>query len=471
MSDTSRATPGLRAVGVHETRKATAIAFFAWTVAVYDFILFGTLLPDISDAFDWSTSHALLISTLVSVGVFIVFMFVGPLVDKLGRRKGMITSVTGTALSSAATAATMSGAYLVGVRSVSGLGLAEQSVNATYLNELYALTEDKKIKRNQGFVYSIVQTGWPLGALLAAGFVAIVIAIFGEDSWRIAFALATIPALLIALWCRSLKESPQFLMQQQIRQLRKDGNVTEATRLERVLGLDSDERAAPFKRIFQGKHLRNTIVLSLAWLFNWFGIQTFSVLGTTVLQEGKDIPAQNALMLVVVSNIVGALGYLTAGFLGDRLGRKKVISGGWMLGGLCFAIMLLGPSSTGFVLVTYMAGLFFLLGPYAAIMFFQAECFDTDCRATGSTFIGAMSQPGAIVGGFILTGMTAASITFSTAALVVGALGTFVSGIVMLAAKHIAPAQHDAGADSLLHEGVPMVPLHHGDLKEMEDAS
>ncbi len=467
----STAPPTLRPVGVKETRRATSIAFFAWTVAVYDFILFGTLLPDIGKAFDWTTSHALLISTLVSIGTFIVVMLVGPLVDRLGRRKGMITSVAGTALSSAATAATMSGAYLVGVRSISGLGLAEQSVNATYLNELYALTEDKKIKRNQGFVYSMVQTGWPLGALLAAGFVAIVIAIFGEDSWRIAFALATVPALIVALLCRKLKESPQFLLQQQARQLRKDGNTDEAARLEKVLGLDSEEQAAPLKRIFQGKHLRNTIVLSVAWIFNWFGIQTFSVLGTTVLQEGKDIPAQNALMLVVVSNIVGAMGYLTAGYLGDRIGRKKVITGGWMLGGICFAIMLLGPASTAFVLVTYMAGLFFLLGPYAAIMFFQAECFDTDCRATGSTFIGAMSQPGAIIGGFILTGMTAASMAFSTAALLVGALGTFVSGLIMLAAKHVAPAQHDAGIDSLLHEGVPMVPLHHGDLEEMENAS
>jgi hypothetical protein len=84
-------------------------------------------------------------------------------------------------------------------------------------------------------------------------------------------------------------------------------------------------------------------------------------------------------------------------------------------------------------------GLFFLLGPYAAIMFFQAECFDTDCRATGSAFIGAMSQPGAIISGFILTGLTAASIGYSTAAFWVGAIGTVVSGVVVLGAHKVAP--------------------------------
>ena len=54
-----------------------------------------------------------------------------------------------------------------------------------------------------------------------------------------------------------------------------------------------------------------------------------------------------------------------------------------------------------------------LIGPFAAIMYFQAECFDADCRATGSTFIVSMSQPGAVIG------------------------GVFVAGLVMLAARKV----------------------------------
>lgn len=441
---------GLRTVGVKETRRATKIAFFAWTIAVYDFILFGTLLPRIGESFGWDTSQALLTSTLVSIGTFVVVMLVGPLVDKLGRRKGMIITVAGTAASSAATAATFGAASLIGVRSISGLGLAEQSVNATYLNELYAVTEDEKVKRNQGFVYSMVQTGWPIGALTAAGFVAVVTAVFGADSWRIAFLLATIPAIVVALLCRRIKETPQFEATQELKRLRDQGRSAEAAAFAEATGLSGEKQAAPFKRIFHGVHLRNTLVLSLAWFVNWFGIQTFSVLGTTVLETGKGIDASNALLLVIGSNLVGALGYLTHGWLGDRLGRKKVIVGGWVLGGIFFAAMLLGPSDSFYVLFTYMAGLFFLLGPYAAIMFFQAECFEQDCRATGSTFIGAMSQPGAIVGGFILTGLVAAAVPFSTAALWVGAVGTLVSGLVMLFAKQVPTAHRDTPENTLV---------------------
>ena len=160
-----------------------------------------------------------------------------------------------------------------------------------------------------------------------------------------------------------------------------------------------------------------------------------------MLESGKGIDATNTLLMVVVSNVVGALGYLAHGWAGDRFGRRNTIAVGWLLAGVFFAAMLLGPSTTGFVIVTYMMGLFFLLGPYAAILFLQAECFTTDCRATGSSFIGAMSQPGAIIGGFILTGLTAAAVPYANAALYVGAVGAVISAVVVLFVRKVASTE------------------------------
>jgi putative MFS transporter len=45
-------------VGVRATRKATSIAFFAWLFAVFDYIMFGTLLPQISSSFGWDDATA-----------------------------------------------------------------------------------------------------------------------------------------------------------------------------------------------------------------------------------------------------------------------------------------------------------------------------------------------------------------------------------------------------------------------------
>jgi MFS transporter, putative metabolite:H+ symporter len=439
-ADPSSARPGTAAspwakhvVSVRETRKGTAFALLAWIFAVYDFILFGTLLPAIADDMGWSSATATGVSTAVSVGTALVVLGVGPVVDRIGRRKGMLVTVSGTAVASGLTALTMSAAYLVGVRSIAGLGLAEQGVNTTYLNEIYAVSEDEVIKRHRGFVYSIVQGGWPLGVLTAAGFAALFLPLVG---WRGCFLLATFPALVIVLLRRKLRETPQFLISQQVRRLKQEGRDDAADALSAEYGLTTG-RATPLVEIFSGQARRNTLVLSVAWVANWFGILTFSILGTTVLTEGKGVDFADALVMFVIINLVAFSGYLFHGWAGDRFGRRNVIALGWLVSSVLFALMLLVADSDVTVVALYSFGMFFLVGPYAALLFYMGECYETDCRATGASFLNAMSQPGAIVAGLIITAMLAAGVTWSHAALYVGVVGTFVSGLVMLGARQV----------------------------------
>lgn len=441
----SAATPGTAAgtvtgparsfprVGVRATRKATVIAFLAWLFAVYDYILFGTLLPEMSTHFGWDSATASFVSTLISVGTAIVALGVGPLVDRIGRRKGMILTVAGTALASAATAVTPGAGYLVGVRALGGLGLSEQAVNATYLNEIYAVTEDEKIKKRRGFVYSLVQGGWPLGVLLAAAFVAVFLPLVG---WRGCFLLAVFPAAVIALTRRGLKESPQFELELRLRALRKEGRTDEAAVLARSYGVEEQPKA-PLAAIFRGTALRNTLVLGLAWIVNWFGIQVFSVLGTTVLTEGKHVSFTGSLVMLIVINAVGYLGYVFHGWIGDRVGRRNVIGFGWIASGIFFTLTLTVAHGTFAVVALYSLGMFFLVGPYAALLFYMGECYDTGCRATGTAFLNALSQPGAIVAGLIVTALLASGTGWNTAALLVGAIGTSLSGLVMFAARKV----------------------------------
>jgi MFS family permease len=430
-STANAATSVLPRFGVKDTRRATVLAFLAWTFAVYDYILFGTLLPEMSKTFGWDTATASLVSTLVSVGTAVVALAIGPVVDWIGRRRGMILTVAGTAVSSAASAATPGIGFLVGIRALSGLGLSEQAVNATYLNEIYAVTEDEKIKKRRGLVYSLVQGGWPLGVLIAVAFVAVFLPLVG---WRGCFLLAFFPAVIIALLCRKLKESPQFELELKLRAMRKEGKGAEADALAASYGLVKQESGG-LVAIFQGKALRNTLVLGLAWIVNWFGIQVFSVLGTTVLTEGKGVSFTGSLLMLIVINAVGYLGYIFHGWAGDRFGRRNVIAVGWLVSGVLFSLTLTVAHGTFAVVVLYSFGMFFLIGPYAALLFYMGECYETQCRATGTAFLNALSQPGAIVAGVIVTSMLAAGHSWGSAALIVGALGTFLSGVLMFAAR------------------------------------
>ncbi|UTT70546.1 MULTISPECIES: MFS transporter [Micrococcaceae] len=425
------------------TTTATVLALLAWTVAVFDYGLFGTLLPAMQQEFGWSAPEAYAINTWIAVGTAIVCFGIGPVIDRLGRRKGMMTTIGGTAVVSGLTALIPTGipffsnAMLVVVRSFGGLGFSEQAVNATYMNEVYQVTEVADKRKRPGFHYSFIQGGWPLGFLLAS---ALALAFLPSLGWRALYLMATVPAAVI-VWviARKLKETPQFELHHKLTELEKHGKTEDAHSLAHAYGVEHSS-AAPLKRIWEPHLRRNTFVFSLAWIVNFFGITIFSVLGSSVLKNAKGVELSDAFWMLIVINLLAYFGYVFHGWLGDKIGRKRTIIGGWILSGISFSIMLSPIATSPFMIIlTYGAGLFFLVGPYAAIQYFMAECYPVSCRATGTAFIGAMSQPGTILGGAIFTAIAAGAGT-GTAALWVGALGTLVSGLLMIAAKPPAEA-------------------------------
>ncbi|MDT7642893.1 MAG: hypothetical protein QOC83_7187, partial [Pseudonocardiales bacterium] len=218
-----------------DVRYAGWVAFFAWVFSVYDYILFGTLLPKIADDFGWSTEYSTAIATIVSVGTFVVALCVGPLVDRIGRRRGLIFTTVGAALSSGLTAISPWAWWLVVVRFISGLGYSEQAVNSTYLNEMYAAAEQSGERvKSKGLTYSFIQGGWPVGVLFAAAMTAVLLPVTG---WREIFAIATFPAIVIAILGRKLKETPQFLRMKQVRELLRAGRHDEAAQLASDYGI------------------------------------------------------------------------------------------------------------------------------------------------------------------------------------------------------------------------------------------
>ncbi|QGY31771.1 MFS transporter [Pantoea cypripedii] len=431
---------------IRDVKFATWIAFFAWVFAVYDFILFGTLLPEIGGHFGWSEVEQAEIATWVAVGGAVIALAIGPLVDRLGRRMGIVITVGGAALCSLLTA--VGGAWgkgaLTAIRSVAGLGYAEQTVNATYLSELYTALDDPKLNKRKGFVYSLVQGGWPVGALVASALTAILMPVIG---WQGSFIFAALPSLVIALLALKLKETPQFQVQKKIQQLRAAGHDSDARQVAADYQVSYEEQhSAGMAAAFRGPSLRATLVLGGAVLINWFAIQIFSVLGTTVITKTHDVSFNSSLLILILSNLVGYCGYLVHGWLGDRFGRRNTIAVGWMLGGVSFAAMLYCPDNFATIVALYSIGLFFLIGPYAAALFFISESFPTAIRATAGALIGAMGPVGAIIAGVGTTSVLSSGGHWQDAALWFGAVPCFISGIIMFFAR--ANAHQRAGVSA-----------------------
>ncbi|MCE0491853.1 MFS transporter [Pantoea sp. Mb-10] len=420
---------------IKDVKFATWIAFFAWVFAVYDFILFGTLLPEIGGHFGWSEVEQAEIATWVAVGGAVIALAIGPLVDRLGRRMGIVITVGGAALCSLLTAIGGAGGKgaLTAIRSVAGLGYAEQTVNATYLSELYTALDDPKLNKRKGFVYSLVQGGWPVGALVASALTAVLMPLIG---WQGSFIFAALPSLIIAVLALKLKETPQFQVQKKIQQLREQGNTQDARQVAADYQVAYEEQArSGLAAAFRGPALRATLVLGGAFLINWFAIQIFSVLGTTVITKTHAVSFDNSLLILILSNLVGYGGYLAHGWLGDRIGRRNTIAFGWMLGGVAFAGMLYCPDNFTTIVALYSVGLFFLIGPYAAALFFISESFPTSIRATAGALIAAMGPVGAVVASLGTTSVLSHGGHWQDAALWFGAVPCFISGIIMLFAR------------------------------------
>ena len=431
-----------------DVRLATWICFFAWTFAVYDFVLFGNLLPQLAEDLGWTGAQSTEVNTWVTAGTAIVAFAIGPIVDRIGRRKGILIAVAGAAVASLLTAmvgwvvglaAGLGLVFLVLVRSLAGLGYAEQAINAAYLNEMFAHNSDPAKAKRRGLVYSLVQSGWPVGSVLAAGSVYLLFPIGG---WQLCFVVAALPAIFI-LWAgRWLKESPQFSHRYQIDRMIKAGQLQEAQLLGQKYGIDVSEKASPLVSVFRGESLRSTVTIGGAFLLNWLGVLAFSILGTSLLTapDGKDIAFNNALLVLIISNATAFAGYLFHGWLGDRIGRRNAIGIGWILCAVSFFTMLQAPNGNfPLIVALYSAGLFFLIGPFSALMFFTGESFPVHTRATGSSIINASGQVGAIIGGLLITATLAAGSGWINAALWWGVIPILASGLLIFAARNVDP--------------------------------
>lgn len=449
METTYSTQPTTSSVTPRDVRFATWICFFAWTFAVYDFVLFGNLLPVLAEDLGWSGPQSTQINTWVTAGTALVAFAIGPIADRVGRRKGILLAVTGAAVASILTALTgwvvglaagLGVVFLILARSLAGLGYAEQAINAAYLNEMFAHSYSDPAKaRRRGFIYSLVQSGWPVGSVLAA---ASVYLLFPVGGWALCFVVAALPAVFIVLAGRWLKESPQFTTRHRIDQLLQGGQQEEAQRLADASGIDITHQSTPLVSVFRGESLRSTLVIGTAFLLNWIGVLAFVILGTSLLTagDGKNIAFDNALTVLIISNATAFAGYLFHGWVGDRIGRRNTIGIAWILSAASFYGMLLAPDgSFALIIALYSAGLFFLIGPFSALLFFTGESFPVHTRATGGALINASGQVGAIVGGLLITLTLASGGTWEQAGLWWGCLPILASGLIVFAARSTDP--------------------------------
>jgi MFS family permease len=340
--------------------KALAAAMAGWMLDSMDFLLFTFAIRAIQKDFDLSDgSMGLLMSVALFASAAGGILF-GRLADRVGRVRAMTWSIVLYSVATGGLATSQSFAILLFWRILVGLGMGgEWSCGAVLVAETWPAQHRAK-------AIGIMQSGWAIGALAAAGLSALVLE---EHGWRVLFLIGVLPAL-VALWIRRTVEEPEVW--------------------ERI-AKDESSRVRPID-LFRGALAKKTLVASAiasCVLVAYWGLMTWlpSFLATPVDEGGAGLTITRSALWMILVQTGAFAGYVTFGLIADRIGRRPAFSL-FMVGALVTIptyVMAASKSEAVLMLVGPLLG-YFAHGYFSVFGALLAELFPTSIRATGQGF-------------------------------------------------------------------------------------
>ena len=357
----SPAVPWYRTI-TREQWLALAAAKVGWMLDAMDFTLYVVALNQLRSYFGFDDAMAGLLGTVALVMSGVGGLTFGYVADRFGRTRALMGTIALFSIASLGAATSQTVIQLMLWRALLGLGMGgEWASGAVLVSETWPPEHRNK-------AISIMQSGWALGYLLAllAAQAILGSAPFGADSWRLLFTLGILPAIF-ALWIRRYVREPEKWT---------------AGRAAAQAGPN------PFREIFGRALIGRTVLIILLGgcvQFGYWGLFTWlpGFLGRPVSAGGAGLDVVRSLGWLIPVQLGAYAGYLTFGFIADRLGRRPAFVL-FMIGAAVLApiygqyarspmvLMLAGP------LLGYFAS-----GHFSMFGGFVAELFPTRIRATG----------------------------------------------------------------------------------------
>lgn len=362
MSGLSTRSPWYRTITADQWR-VLAAAKIGWMLDAMDFMLYAMALGQLRAYFEFDDATAGLLGTVTLVMSGVGGLVFGYVADRFGRTRALMGTILIFSLASLGASTSQSVLQLLFWRAVLGIGMGgEWASGAVLVSETWPPEHRNK-------AISIMQSGWAIGYVAAALLAAWILSDpdLGAEAWRWLFVAGVAPALF-AIWIRrNVRESPQW-----------------AARAPRK----RDEAENPFKAIFGPKLLGRTlriIALGGAVQFAYWGLFFWlpPFLSRPVEQGGAGMGVVGSLHWILSMQVGAYLGYLTFGFIADRVGRRRA----FILFMICAAaiVPLYGQMARSPMVLLVLSPLlgYFGHGYFSLFGGFIAELFPTAVRATG----------------------------------------------------------------------------------------
>ncbi|TNB97533.1 MFS transporter [Paracoccus marcusii] len=392
----------MRTIDVNEAIDQSPFGQFQWLVVAlcgtllvvdgYDVFVAGTVLPTLIQEWGLTKPQAGALQAWALFGMMFGALILGPLADRIGRKKGVAISF---ALFTSATVLTgfadTPGQFKV-FRFIAGLGCGGLMPNAVALMNEYAP------KRLRGTMVALMFSGYSVGGMVAAGLGIGLIPSFG---WQPMFFIAAVPLLLLPLILWRLPESLGFLIKQgkQEEAKRIFAKINPATPLaadDRLIFTEVKGASASVAELFRHGRLLRTLMLWLSFFCCLLLVYLLSSWLPKVLQEAGY--AERASLLSLFSlNFGGMAGAIMGGRLGDRFGLPRVVVGFFAAAALSIALIGVNPAPELLFALIFVAGAT-TIGTQILLYASVAQLYNLSVRSTGLGWASGVGRIGAIVG-------------------------------------------------------------------------
>jgi PHS family inorganic phosphate transporter-like MFS transporter len=385
--------------------RAVLVSGMGFFTDAYDLFVIGIASTLITLQWNLRSSRlALLNATMLGAACLGAFVF-GRIADLLGRKR--VYWMVAAIMVVAAIGSALSPSYwvLIAFRFLLGLGVGgDYPVSAVLMTE-YANCKDRG--RLVGLVFSTQALGLIVGPLVALTLLGA--GTSNDLAWRILLGLGAVPAAAVVYLRRKMPESPRYQVQMQGRTAEAESEMSEFSDGAVQGSTEGGARRRIGLRAFLTN--RSFLVMLAGTAGCWF-LLDYAYYGNTIstpqiialISPNSSTMTTIAIQLAIF--VVAAVpGYILAIARMDRIGHRKLQLTGFVMMGLCFAIIALVPGMTTIVLpflAVYGVSYFFTeFGPNMTTFVMPGELFPVSVRATGHGISAGVGKFGAFVGVFL----------------------------------------------------------------------
>jgi MFS transporter, putative metabolite:H+ symporter len=364
----------------------------------YGINMIGATIAGIIATFKLQPQQAGFLASSVFYGMLAGALLVGPLVDRIGRKWGLILSILVFSIFSFLCAVATSYEQLVCFRILQGVGLgAEVPVTLTYVSEFMPT-------KYRAMAVTCATFFWTGGSMVALLLGVVLVPAFG---WQSMFIAGSLPAILILILCAFIPESVRFLV--------KNGKLDEAERIaDRLSTIPAEqvvesartgapaasEQKVPISQMFKGKY---ALLTSGVWImlficgFVFYGLGAW--LPSIFVKMGFGFV--KSLSYSAIISGAGAVGAVMGGTLIDRLGYRKTLVSFFLISGMSLLLWETSPNATVMVLLGVLTSCFGF-GAAGIIFAYTSSLYPTAVRATGTGWAAFWQRCGGLVAPLVL---------------------------------------------------------------------